>query len=234
MACIDYNKTHDKKIFKLDVIKYMRFLGLKYINAGYDGTFIKWLLTNNPMPYNSWGNGSAMRVSPVAYVSSSLEEVLELSRISAEVTHNHPEGIKGAQAIASCVFLAKEGVNKTQIKKFVNDNFYNLNFTISDIRESYNFDVSCQGSVPQAIVSFLESDSFEDAVRNAISIGGDSDTIAAMSGSIAQAYYGILKKIQKIGMNYLDEQLKSIVIMFSNQIIDKDVKSVLISKSVNK
>jgi len=164
--------------------------GNKYPEAGYGGNFARWLFSEDTRPYNSWGNGSAMRVSPVGFAYKSMETVLEEAKRSAEVTHNHPEGIKGAQATASAIFLARQANSKEDIKKYIEDKFgYNLNRSLDKIRPTYNFDVSCQGSVPEAIIAFLESDSFEDAIRKAISIGGDSDTIACITGGIAQAYY---------------------------------------------
>lgn len=164
--------------------------GNAYPKSGYGGMFKKWLKSNNPQPYNSYGNGSAMRVSPVGFAYRSIEEVLKVAAQSAEVTHNHPEGIKGAQAIAAAVFLAQTGQPKQIIRDFITKNFdYDLNFTLDSIRPFYKFDATCQGSVPQAIVAFLESHDFENAIRLAISIGGDSDTIACMTGGIAAAYY---------------------------------------------
>lgn len=165
--------------------------GRRYPLAGYGGTFKNWLAGLIQGPYNSWGNGSAMRVSPVAWLCGSLDEVLLEAEASAVVTHNHPEGVKGAQAIAASIFLARTGHEKEDIRSYCIDTFqYNLRQTVDEIRSNYSFDVSCQGSVPQAIISFLDGEDFEDAVRNAISLGGDSDTIAAMAGSIAEAYYG--------------------------------------------
>ena len=164
--------------------------GLQYPNAGYGGTFRQWLGQQNPKPYNSFGNGSAMRVSPVGWVAKSLDEALEEAAKSAEVTHNHPSGIKGAQAVASCVFLARSGQSKDDIKEFVEREFgYNLNRTIAQIRPTYTFDVTCDGSVPEAIVAFLESVDFENSIRKAISLGGDSDTIACITCAISHAYY---------------------------------------------
>ena len=178
------------------VVSSMQDLGRRYPRAGYGGSFRKWLRTHHPTPYNSWGNGSAMRVSPVAWAASSVEEAEFLAAASAEVTHNHPEGIKGAQAAAACIFLARMGSSNEEIRHYVEVNHgYDLGFTLDDIREEYKFDVSCQGSVPHAIVAFLESSDFEDAVRRAVSIGGDSDTIAAITGGIAQARYGVPGRI---------------------------------------
>lgn len=162
----------------------------RYPDAGYGGSFRVWAVDDNSLPYNSWGNGSAMRVSPVGCFYNSFDLVLDQARESALVSHNHPEGIKGAQAIAACVFWALQGESKESIKMRVEERFtYDLDFSLDEIRDTYQFDVSCQGSVPQAIVSFLESTGYEDTIRNAISIGGDSDTIAAIAGGIAEAFY---------------------------------------------
>ena len=177
--------------------------GRKYPHAGYGGTFIRWLHSNDPKPYNSWGNGSAMRVSPVGFAFDSQEVVLQEAARTAEISHNHPEGVKGAKATALAIFLARTTRNKSIIRKEVVDRFgYDLNRTVEDIRPFYRFDVSCQGTVPEAIISFLNSDSYEDAVRNAVSLGGDSDTLACITGGIAEAYYGhvslrILNKVKE-------------------------------------
>ena len=210
-SCINYYNKKDIEKFRKDVVKNMRELGRLHINAGYGGTFIKWLLTKNPIPYNSWGNGSAMRVSPVAWISDSIEECEQLAEVSASVSHNHPEGVKGAKAIASAVFMANNGFDKEDIKNYIEKKYYDLNFNLDDIRDEYKFDVSCQGSVPQAIKAFLEGNDFEDVVRDAVSIGGDSDTIAAMAASIAEAYYGIPKDIVDMTNAYLSADLKQIL-----------------------
>lgn len=211
LACITYNDTRNKEKFEQDCVKYMQLLGRMYPNAGYGGSFIKWIFSINPQPYNSYGNGSAMRVSPVSWVSKSLEEVEELAEISASVSHNHPEGIKGAKAVAAAIWIANNGGSKQDIYKYIIDNYYDLNFTIEEIRDKYSFDVSCQGSVPQAIKCFLESNDFEDCIRNSISLGGDSDTIAAISGGIAEAFYGIPQQIMEESFRYLDYDLLKIV-----------------------
>jgi len=164
--------------------------GRKYPNAGYGAMFRNWLLSNSSEPYNSFGNGSAMRVSPVGFAFDTIEEVLDEAKKSAEITHNHPEGIKGAQATAAAIFLAKQGVKKTNIKSYIEDNFdYDLSQSLDEIRSDYVFNATCQGTVPQAIIAFLESVDYEDAVRKAVSLGGDSDTLACITGGIAQAYY---------------------------------------------
>ncbi len=190
--------------------------GRRYPLAGYGGTFRKWLAGLVKGPYNSWGNGSAMRVSPVGWLCNSLEDVLAEAQASAAVTHNHPEGVKGAQAIAACIFLARTGQDKEAIRDYCIETFgYNLRRKIDDIRIYYAFDVSCQGSVPEAIISFLEGEDFEDTIRNAISLGGDSDTIAAMAGSIAEAYYGnVPQEIVDEVIQRLPEDMKLVLAQF--------------------
>lgn len=169
----------------------VRTIGRRYPGAGYGGTFIRWLYSKDLQPYNSWGNGSAMRVSPVGFAFETIEDVLREAARSAEITHNHPEGIKGAQATALAVFLARTGRDKGQIRADIKARFgYDLDRTVESIRPNYSFDVSCQGTVPEAIIAFLDSESYEDAVRNAISLGGDSDTLACITGGIADAFYG--------------------------------------------
>ncbi len=168
----------------------LRKIGRHYPDAGYGGSFIGWLLTDSPHPYHSWGNGSAMRVSPVGFAFNDEKTVLSEAQKSAEITHNHEEGIKGAQATALTVFLARQGADKEGIRQRIAQQFrYNLFRTVDQIRPEYSFDVSCQGSVPEAIIAFLDSDSYEDAIRNAVSLGGDSDTLACIAGGIAEAFY---------------------------------------------
>lgn len=192
-----------------------------YPLAGYGGNFIRWAGYRRREPYNSWGNGSAMRVSPVAYASDDLTEVLELAKISAIASHDHPEGVKGAQATATAIFLARRGENKDHIKKSIVDLFgYDLNRTLDEIRPSYTFDVSCQGSVPESIIAFLESTSVEDAIRNAISLGGDADTMACIAGSIAEAFYeGIPEEIEQPLWQFLDPRLAGITRQFMQQFV---------------
>jgi len=159
--------------------------------AGYGGNFNQWFQSVDPKPYNSWGNGSAMRVSPIGWMATDLDWCLAEAAKSAAVTHNHVEGVKGAQAVAAAIFLARQGKSRDEIRAYITKQFnYDLDRTIEGIRPNYTFDVSCQGSVPEAIIAFLESVSFEDAIRKAISLGGDSDTIACITGAIAQAFYG--------------------------------------------
>jgi ADP-ribosylglycohydrolase len=191
-------------------IKYMREIGRKYPDCGYGGMFRQWIFSDDPKPYNSYGNGAAMRISSVAYNASTKAQLYKMVKIVTGVTHNHRKGIKGAKATALAIYMANNQYTKEEIYTSIEKEFYSLNFTLDDIRESYEFDVTCQGSVPQAIVAFLESTSFEDAIRNAISIGGDSDTIAAITGSIAEAYYGIPYEIEKKSLSYFDEYLSGI------------------------
>ena len=188
-------------------------------HAGYGGSFHRWGQSDLSAPYNSWGNGSAMRVSPEGFAFGTLEEVLDQAKRSAEVTHDHPEGIKGAQAVASAVFLARTGRGKDAIQAYVETAFgYDLGTPLDQIRETYEFDVSCQGSVPQAIRAFLESEDFEDAIRRAISIGGDSDTIACMAGGIAQASYGgVPDEIRRRVYEILDEPLADVTRKFTGR-----------------
>lgn len=171
--------------------KKMREWGNKYPFLGYGGSFRSWLVSKEMGPYNSWGNGSAMRVSPVGFAYDNMDDILKYAKISADYTHNHPEGIKGAQATAAVIFMARNSASKREIKEFVVNNFgYNLERTTKDIRPVYKFDVSCQGTVPEAIICLLESNDFESCMRLAISLGGDSDTLACIAGGMAQAYYG--------------------------------------------
>lgn len=169
----------------------VRRIGRRYPHAGYGGSFSRWLHDDHPEPYQSWGNGAAMRVSPVGFAFSSETAVLREAAKTAEFTHNHPEGIKGAQSTALAVFLARTGQDKETIRTRIASLFgYDLDRTVEEIRPAYRFDVSCQGTVPEAIISFLDASSYEDAVRNAISLGGDCDTLACIAGGIAEAFYG--------------------------------------------
>ena len=176
-----------------DYLKYVVDFGKKYPNVGYGGSFKKWLQSWSHKPYNSWGNGSAMRVSAIGFLFNTEEEVLIEAKKSAEITHNHEEGIKGAEAIALAIFMARQGKNKNQIRDRISKKFdYNLNRTVDEIRPNYQFQVSCQESVPESIICFLDAESYEDTIRNAISLGGDADTMACIAGGIAEAYYGAI------------------------------------------
>lgn len=204
-----------------NTIHYMKSIGRMYPRCGYGGRFYSWMFFDDNEPYNSYGNGSAMRVSCAGLVASSLDEAKELSNKVTRITHNHPEGLKGAEAIAVCIYLAKTGSTKEEIEKYVRDNYYNLDFTLDSIRNIYKFNETCQGTVPVAIEAFLESNSFEDAIRNAISVGGDSDTLAAITGSIAESFYGIPNELRDIAKSYLDDRLLKIVEEFESIYLPK-------------
>ncbi len=191
----------------------------RYPDAGYGEGFMHWASSPSREPYHSYGNGSAMRVSPVGFAFDSLATVLEKARTTAEVTHNHPEGIKGAQATAAAIFLGRTGNSKKEIKRFIETEFqYNLSLSLDSIRPQYTLDTTCQGSVPQAITAFLESENFEDAVRTAVSLGGDSDTQACIAGGIAQAFYGKLPDIFSAEVHSrLEVPLRQIVTLFGDR-----------------
>ena len=184
--------------FKEILIDSLKKWGRRYPDAGYGGRFMAWLLSDKRDPYNSYGNGSAMRVSAAGYVADNLETTIKVAAWTAEVTHNHHEGVKGAEAVAACIFMARTGCTKEEIKGYVESTFhYDLSRTVDEIKPGYSFDVSCQGSVPESIICFLEGDSFESAVRNAVYLGGDTDTMGAIAGSIAEAYYGVPESLKE-------------------------------------
>lgn len=197
----------------------LRYYGRQFPNAGYGQMFKKWIKRNSISGYNSFGNGSAMRVSPIGFAFDNLDDVIREAKLSAIVTHNHREGIKGAQAVASAVYLARVGEMKESIQHFVSNRFrYNLSQPLDKIRPHYTFDSSCQGSVPQAIIAFLESDDFEDAIRKAVSLGGDSDTIACITGGIAQAYYKeIPEHMERPVYFLLDANFRRIIQQFNQK-----------------
>ena len=187
--------------------------------TGYGAGFFRWLMTEDGQPYNSFGNGSAMRVSPVAWFYDDLDDVERVAEVSASVSHNHPEGIKGAKSVAGAILLARMGKDKPSIKKYVEQRYgYDLNFTLDEIRDTYEHSEASQNTVPQAIVAFLEGKDFEDVIRNAISIGGDSDTISAIAGSIAEAFYGVPNHIHKRTLQYVPEHLLEVVVGFNETI----------------
>ena len=186
-------------------VSYMQELGRQYPNGGYGGRFHEWLYAEDPHPYNSFGNGAAMRVSPCGFAATTLDEALALARAVTKVTHNHPEGMKAAEAVSAAIFLARNGKNLPEIRDYIESTYYKITFTLDSIRPAYSFDETCQGSVPQAFEAFFESTGFEDAIRNAISIGGDSDTIAAITSGMAEAYYGIPSDLRKYALTFLDK-----------------------------
>ncbi|MGM0452492.1 MAG: ADP-ribosylglycohydrolase family protein [Thermodesulfobacteriota bacterium] len=190
----------------------------RYPRAGFGGSFMQWAVTGSRKPYYSFGNGSAMRVSPVGFACEDIDVVLAEAEKSAAVTHNHPEGIKGAQATAAAVFMAKTGAGKDEIRAFTRERFaYSLDQSLTEIRQDYHFDVTCQGSVPQSLIAFFESTDYEDAVRNAISLGGDADTMAAIAGAVAEAAYGLPEQIGQNTLSYLDAPLKRVVQEFTDR-----------------
>ena len=188
----------------------MQALGRAYPQAGYGGRFAQWLTQEDPQPYHSYGNGAAMRVSPCGFAASSLEEAVALSRAVTEVTHDHPEAMKAAEAVASAIYLARTGATLADLRAFIEANYYPIDFTLDQIRPDYVFDVSCQGSVPQAFASLFESTGYEDAIRNGISLGGDSDTIAAITGGMAQALYGVPADLRAQARPFLDRRQRAI------------------------
>ena len=212
--------------FKELLVEEMHAFGRKYPDpkGAYGGRFAQWLRSDDPKPYGSYGNGSAMRVSPCGLMAVTMEECLQWAEASASVTHDHPEGIKGAKAVAAAVFMARTGAAKEEIREYIGENFYPLARTLDEIRPGYQFDESCKGTVPQAITAFLESVSFEDALRNAISLGGDSDTIGAITGAIAWSFYwarcweaplpGDMKQIRDHALEHLPEEMRSVIAEF--------------------
>lgn len=205
----------EKEEIKKAVTVAMQSWGRRYPNAGYGGRFVYWIAERNPEPYNSYGNGSAMRVSAAGWLYPTIERTREVAAYTAEVTHNHPEGIKGAEATASCIFLARQGANKEGIRKYVIREFgYDLNRTLGEIRPDYHMAVSCQQTVPEAIIAFLEAESYEDAVRNAVSLGGDTDTLAAIAGSMAEAFYGIPVRLKTECRNRVSRDILNVLKVF--------------------
>lgn len=205
---------------KEELVKQLQKWGNKYPNGGYGRMFNNWLHTKNPEPYGSWGNGSAMRVSPVAWVGDTLEEVQKLAKASSVVTHDHPEGVKGALATADAIYLARIGSSKEEIKDHVEVRYgYNLDRTVDEIRPYYSFDVSCQGCIGESIVCFLDAEDYEDTIRNCISLGGDADTMAAIAGGIASAYWEVPRDIHYKAINRLDYELLNVLIEFEDRFL---------------
>ena len=195
----------------------MQDFGCTYRDCNYGSMFSDWLHQTYPKPYNSFGNGSAMRISPVAYVAKSLNEVKSLSRKVTKITHNHPEGLKGAEAVAVAIWLALHGESKENIKKVIEENYYKISDNYENIPTSFQFDATCQGTIPLCFYAFFNSSSFEDSIRTAISFGGDTDTMGAITGSIAEAFYGVPSKMKVKALKYLDKNLVKIVKEFTNK-----------------
>ena len=218
-AILRTGNEKDGRILFKNVEKEMLYYGKKYPDSGYGGRFREWLASKNPKPYNSFGNGSAMRVSAAGWICNSIFDTRECARMTARPTHNHPEGVKGAMAVASAIFLARTGRSKEDIKNYIESEFdYNLSRSLDDIRKNYYFDETCQGSVPESIIAFLESENFEDAIRNAVSLGGDTDTQAAIAGSIAEAFYGIPDALIEKCREYLPKNMLEILDNFNAKI----------------
>jgi len=196
----------------------MQEVGRPYPRCGFGGRFEMWIYSDEPMPYNSFGNGAAMRVSACGFAAKSLEEAKQLSKAVTEVTHNHPEGLKGAEATTVAIYMARTGNTKEEIREVIDREYYPMNFTLDEIRDTYCFNETCQHTVPQALTAFFESVSFEDAIRNAISVGGDSDTLAAITGGVAQAFYGVSEEMEKQALKYLDERLLGIYLQYKKWI----------------
>ena len=206
--------------FKEELVRQMQYYGRKYPGRGYGGLFADWILSPDPKPYNSFGNGSAMRVSPAAWAARTLSEAENFAELTASVTHNHPEGIRGAKATAAAIFMARMKEPKSEIRSYIERTYgYDLSTSLAAIRPTYNFNESCQMTVPPAILSFLESTRFQDAIRNAVSLGGDSDTLAAITGSIAEAYYRIPNAVVGKAYDYLDEDLKNLYFKFRDRYV---------------
>ena len=210
-ALLDSADDWDK--LEARVTQSMWQIGRKYIDSGFGGMFLSWLETKNPKPYGSYGNGSAMRVSGCGYVSDSRETVKNVAHIVTAVTHNHPEGLKGAEATAIGVYLARQGQSLASIKEALLE-YYPIDFTLDEIRPTYQFTETCQGTMPYALEALFESNSFEDAIRNAISIGGDSDTIGAIVGGIAEPYFGIPAAMREAALKYIPDDLREILERF--------------------
>lgn len=213
---IDKDYEYNADLF----IKSMKKWGHFYPNEGYGHMFLNWLITIDSKPYNSWGNGSAMRVAPIGWIYDNLEDTRRMAKISAAVTHNHPEGIKGAESTASAIYLARNGYSKEEIKKHIEKEFnYDLNRTCNEIRPTYKHVESCQETAPEAIIAFLEGIDFEDCIRNAVSLGGDSDTLTAITGGIAEAFYDIPEEIGNEGLKYLKKEFVPILERFYSTFI---------------
>ncbi|MBQ6266821.1 MAG: ADP-ribosylglycohydrolase family protein [Clostridia bacterium] len=213
-VCDALLKCSDPEALPAQTVKSMQTIGRPYPHSGYGGRFWGWMYADNPKPYNSFGNGAAMRVGACGYVGQTEDEVKRLSAAVTGVTHNHPEGIKGAEATAIAVFLARTGMPKEALRERITRDYYPLDFTIDEIRPTYRFNETCQETVPQALEAFFEAEDFEDAIRTAISVGGDSDTLAAITGAVAEAYYGVPARLRAQAAAYLDPQLAEILAAF--------------------
>lgn len=218
-ALLQFDSIGDGEAFQAVLTERMHAIGRAHPNCGVGVRFCHWIMRGGTRPYGSYGNGSAMRVSPVGWYADSLAEAERIAELSAAVTHNHPEGIKGAKAVAGVIWLARHGAGKPELREYVTERFYPDAFSrsLAEIRPGFTFDVSCQGTVPAALEAFWEAADFEDAVRNAVSLGGDSDTLAAITGSIAEAYYGVPDPIREKAVSFLDAELREITLRFTEK-----------------
>ena len=218
-ALLHFDRIDDETAFKATLVERMHYFGQARPNCGFGGRFYRWIMNGDTLPYGSYGNGSAMRVSPVGWYAETLSDAERIAKLTAEVTHNHPEGIRGAQAVAGAIWLARHGKSKAELRHYIAANHYPNAFVLPlrDIRPDYEFDESCQGTVPEALVAFMEGKDFEDAIRNAISLGGDSDTLADITGAVAEAFYGIPDGIRDTALTFLDDELKEVTLRFTEK-----------------
>lgn len=219
-ALLNLNETEEDDAVRQAVVRSLQRWGRKYPDAGYGNSFFRWLFfSKNPHPYGSYGNGSAMRVSSVGWLFNTMEETRRHARLSAEVTHNHPEGIKGAEATASAIFLARTGASKEEIRGYVTKEFgYDLSRTCDEIRPFYHHVESCQETVPEAVIAFLEGNDFEDVIRTAVSLGGDCDTLTCIAAGIAEAYYGISDQLKEECRKRLPDDMRKVLDRFAEYV----------------
>ena len=217
-ALLESSAEEDDGVIRRRIVERIQHRGRAYPNSGYGANFVSWLWNPNPKPYGSWGNGSAMRVSAAGWLYEDLDTVLRMAKLSAEVSHDHPVGIKGAQATAAAIWLARTGSTKAQIKDYIAETFgYDLSRTCDEIRPGYYHVESCQQTVPEAITAFLEGESFEDVIRTAVSLGGDCDTLTAIAGSMAEAFYGVPEELQQECRNRLTDDLREVLERFDQK-----------------
>ena len=218
-ALLRFERIGDEAAFKKILVERMHVIGRQRPYCGYGGRFYRWIASRDTEPYGSYGNGSAMRVAPVGWYAETLADAERIARLTAEVTHNHPEGIKGAQAVAGAVWLARHGADKAELRRYITENFYPDAFdrSLREIRHGFQFDESCQGTVPPAMVAFMAAGSFENAVRNAVSLGGDSDTLADIAGAVAEAFFGVPDDIRETALTFLDDELRELTLRFTEK-----------------
>ncbi|HPZ00461.1 MAG TPA: ADP-ribosylglycohydrolase family protein [Clostridiales bacterium] len=214
-SLMEYEDSARTVDLKSRAVQNMRQFGRRHPYGGYGGQFLQWLTTEDPKPYCSLGNGAAMRVSACGFMADTLEEALFLAEQVTEVTHNHPEGLKGAKCTAGCIWMARAGKTKDEIRTFIEDNYYPMDFTLEEIRDTFAFDETCMGTVPQALEMFMESTDYEDCIRTCISMGGDCDTTSAIAGAVAEAFYGVPKGLAEEGRAFLPGDLRKVYDTFN-------------------